>query len=227
MLRELFTTFKYPDGNFVEQFQTRGFDARTFEIFLFALFREAEFTINRSHKRPDFILEKDGHVVCVEAVTANPPSSSVITPYRHVRAEHTEEETTAYFRDEVPIRFGSPLFSKLGMKYWDLPHVAGRPLVLAIQSFHGDGSLTISSTPLAQYLYGLTHHWYHDASGKLIVSTEPIDEHKAGAKRIPSGFFAQPNAENISAVLFSNTGTVAKFNRMGHEGDIEATMSEC
>jgi hypothetical protein len=43
-------------------------------------------------------------------------------------------------------------------------------------------------------------------------------EHRTGDKFIPSGFFAQPNAENISAVLFCNTGTVAKFNRMGHQG---------
>jgi hypothetical protein len=32
---------------------------------------------------------------------------------------------------------------------------------------------------------------------------------------VPSGFFFQPGAENISAVLFNNAGTIHKFNRMG------------
>lgn len=36
-----------------------------------------------------------------------------------------------------------------------------------------------------------------------------------GGKEIPSGFFFLPGAENISAVLFSNSGTISKFNRMG------------
>jgi hypothetical protein len=43
----------------------------------------------------------------------------------------------------------------------------------------------------------------------------PIREHVQGEKRIPSGFFDQPNAENVSAVLFTNAGTPTKFNRMG------------
>lgn len=34
-------------------------------------------------------------------------------------------------------------------------------------------------------------------------------------QEIPSGFFFLPGAENVSAVLFSNSGTISKFNRMG------------
>ncbi|AXB79597.1 hypothetical protein [Novosphingobium sp. P6W] len=40
-------------------------------------------------------------------------------------------------------------------------------------------------------------------------------EHEFGDKRIPSGFFDQPLAENVSAVIFSNAGTIANFDRMG------------
>jgi hypothetical protein len=36
-----------------------------------------------------------------------------------------------------------------------------------------------------------------------------------GQKVIPSGFFDLPGPENVSAVLFSNSGTISKFNRMG------------
>ncbi len=51
--------------------------------------------------------------------------------------------------------------------------------------------------------------------GGLSWSYVPIEEHVQGEKRIPSCFFDQPNAENVSAVLFTNAGTLSKFNRMG------------
>ncbi|HHC4088448.1 TPA: hypothetical protein ACN74H_004423 [Klebsiella pneumoniae] len=42
-----------------------------------------------------------------------------------------------------------------------------------------------------------------------------IEEHTWGKKVIPSGFFNLPEAENISAVIFSNDASFGKFNRMG------------
>ena len=218
VLRDLFSVFPDPDGNFVEQFQTGGFDARTFEIYLFALFRESGFAIDRSNPRPDFLLDKDGQTLGVEAVTANPPSSGGIRPYVSQPKERSPDEMRTYLENEVPIRMGSPLFSKLQKKYWQLEYLKDRPFVLAIESFHDAGSLAISSTPLTRYLFGLGHHWYHDHKGELIISTSPIDVHRLAGKEIPSGFFNQPDVENISAVLFSNSGTAPKFNRIGQEG---------
>ena len=37
------------DGNFVEQFQTSGFDARFWELYLFALLTEEGFAFDRSY----------------------------------------------------------------------------------------------------------------------------------------------------------------------------------
>ena len=56
----------------------------------------------------------------------------------------------------------SPLFTKLNKKYWELPHVAGKPLILAIQDFHTAGALMTSDVPLVRYLYGLGQTWWHD-----------------------------------------------------------------
>ena len=42
-----------------------------------------------------------------------------------------------------------------------------------------------------------------------------IKEHVWDTKTIPSGFFRLPDVENVSAVVFSNSGTISKFNRMG------------
>jgi hypothetical protein len=113
VLRELFAEFPDPDGNFVEQFQTSGFDARIFEIYLFALFREAHFFVDRTQQRPDFILLKDCCQVAVEAVTANPSPTGAIQPYVALAKERTPDEMRDCVQNEVPIRLGSPLFSKL------------------------------------------------------------------------------------------------------------------
>lgn len=75
-------------------------------------------------------------------------------------------------------------------------------------------SLTYSQGALYIYLYGHRVDWSMK-DGKLHISTAPVNEHVYRDKTIPSGFFELPGAENISAVLFSNAGTIAKFDRMG------------
>lgn len=70
-----------PDGNLVEQFQTHGFDSRTFEIYLTAFFAEAGHEIDLSHDRPDFLISRDGITAAVEAVTANPKPGPEYQPY--------------------------------------------------------------------------------------------------------------------------------------------------
>jgi len=219
ILREIQKTFQDPDGNFVEQFQTTGFDQRTFELFLHELFKSQNFNIDRNNDRPDFLLSKGEHTVAVEAVTANPTNNNGITPYSLFPDEDTTETATEMlYRHEIPIRLGSPLYSKLKKEYWKLPQVQGKPIVIAIQDFSRPGSLTSSSSALSQYLYGVQYQTHQDSHGNLMVAHKPIKEHVNGRKTIPSGFFDLPGAENISGVLFCNTGTIPTFNRISHAG---------
>jgi hypothetical protein len=54
-----------------------------------------------------------------------------------------------------------------------------------------------------------------------------LGEHVVGKKSIPTNFFAQEATRHVSAVLFSNAGTMSKFNRMGvlaGFGDPEVTL---
>jgi hypothetical protein len=217
MMQAVFADFHDADGNFVEQFQTSGFDARTFELYLHALFKEQGWAIDRSRPRPDFCLTKSGVEICVEATTAN-QAGGATQPYNLTPPERTPTEIRSYLAHEVPIRLGSPLFSKLQKKYWELPHVAGRPLIFAIENFQAAGSLSYSSSTLASYLFGLRQRWYHDDDGNLIIEPDQIAVHRIPGKEIPSGFFFQPDTQHVSAVFFSNSGTAPKFNRMGHEG---------
>jgi hypothetical protein len=167
--------------------------------------------------RLDFILAREGRTACVEATIASPPTNDGTRGYAHDAPTSTPQELEQYLEQEMAIRLGSPLFSKLQKKYWTLPQSQGKPLIFAVQNFH-PGALHFAEAILTKYLFGLASYWYHDPEGKLITTHAPIDKHRSGVKEIPSGFFSQPNAENVSAVLYCNSRTIPKFNRMGMQG---------
>lgn len=48
------------DGNFVEQFQSTGFDARLWELYLNTYLNEEQFFFDREYNAPDFIVRKSG-----------------------------------------------------------------------------------------------------------------------------------------------------------------------
>ena len=45
MLDHIYQSFDDPEGNFLEQFQTTGFDARLFELYLFAYFSRSGYDV--------------------------------------------------------------------------------------------------------------------------------------------------------------------------------------
>ncbi|KAF1710238.1 glycosaminoglycan attachment protein [Pseudoxanthomonas sacheonensis] len=205
------------DGNFVEQFQTAGFDARVWELYLYAALLELGLFVSKPEPAPDFLVSDGLAKVFIEAVTVN--SSGGEPPLRpaDLPIKRLPEEIHRLNQTKIPIKYGSALWSKLKRKkpYWTLPDVQGHPLVFAIADFHEKQSMLWTSSGLFNYLYGLSHDFRRDENGQLIISAEQFEVHEYEGKKIPSGFFFQPDAENISAVLFSATGTMSKFNRMG------------
>ncbi|MCH8062036.1 MAG: glycosaminoglycan attachment protein [Chloroflexi bacterium] len=222
MLDDVYQEFEDVDGNFLEQFQTTGFDARYFELYLHAYFSRSGFDIDRTHTSPDYIVSRNDLTVAVEATTVNPSQSGALSTSGKSVSDLTADELREYQSQELPIRFGSPLFSKLQKKYWELEQCQDLPIVLAIEAFQDDESLSFSDYALSQYLYGIMQsaEWLSD--GSLRVSTFAVESHQSGDKVIPSYFFGQPDAENVSAVLFTNSGTHAKFVRMGYQHGFEA-----
>lgn len=220
VIKEISYHYKDIDGNFIEQFQSlNGFDARLWELYLFCLCREESFSFKRNKHAPDFIIEKFNEIIAIEAVTISCDSSKKIDIKNF--EPKSKEETTELLKDEMPLKFGSALFSKLKKKYWELEHVNGKPFLIAIADFHDTMSMTWSFPALITYLYGYTYEAKHDKNGKLVITPIKITEFvkKTGTK-IPAGFFNQPDSENISAILFSSTATVSKFNRMGKQAGL-------
>lgn len=217
MLDDIYQEFQDLDGNFVEQFQTTGFDNRVLELYLFAYFSRSGFEIHRDHAYPDFIVTRNGLTVAVEATTVNPPRNGVVKELGRSLQEISEEDAEDFFRNEMPIRFGSPLYSKLRKKYWELEHCKNKPLVIVIEAFHENDAHWISDGSLINYLYGSRDIASWGTDGSLNIVRKPVDKHQLGEKEIPSNFFRQPDAENISAVVFTNSATSGKFSRMGYQ----------
>lgn len=213
ILAEIAYTFEDPDGNYIEQFQGNGFDARLWELYLYAALHENDFNINRKFHAPDYLCEKDGVPLVIEATTVNPTQDGEV-----VKEDPDGVEISNY----MAIKFANALYTKLQKRYWELDHVKGMPLILAVADFRKPEGIYYSAKVLQEYLYGQRQ----SREGDTYVYT-PIQEHVYRERRKPSGFFALPDSENISAVLFSDGGTISKFHRMGKLagfGDQEVKM---
>ena len=200
--------FGNPDGNFVEQFQTTGFDARIWELYLFATFHELGVAFDNSHAAPDFHCIGVGSEFLVEATTVNPTmQNGRVTA---LPPTETNEEERNFFQNYLPIKYGSVLFNKLRREYWNLDHVRGKPFGIAVQDFITPTSMTSSGRSILEYVFG-----QRQDPTTTRQRTIPIENHSYGDKVIPSGFFYLPTAENVGAVFFNPAATISKFNRIG------------
>ncbi|MCC7524329.1 MAG: hypothetical protein IT250_05875 [Chitinophagaceae bacterium] len=214
------------DKHFVREFQLSQFDQRIWEIYLWAAFREMKYDILQN-EAPDFecLSPMIGIDFTVEATTVAPSVQGVLAEHPNPK---TSEEYEGFLKAYMPMKFGSALTSKLnkrnaqGLAYWQHEHSKEKPFILAIADFHKGavdndhpfGSMTYTQGGLYIYLYGAKINWEF-VDGKLIVLLAKIDELTYKSKSIPPGFFELPESENVSGVLFSNAGTIAKFDRMG------------
>ncbi len=222
LINEIMPHFTDVDGNFCEQFQTTGFDARLWELYIHSYLHEEELFMDKQYQSPDFLVTKYAKQVAIEAVTVGRKSDNPPKYFKSKEPLEVIEKADKDIYDSMPIRFGSPLYSKLQKKYWELEHVKNIPLVFAIADFHDDMSMLWSSSSLIFYLYGYRYEHYYDEDKKLVIKPVKIEKHTAGDKEIPSGFFFQPNAENVSAVVTSSIGTISKFNRLGRQAGFKS-----
>ena len=207
---ECYLALPRPDLNFVPDLQTNNFASRLFELYMLACFREQGLQVRQDHVSPDFQIERDGATCWIEAVTANSeaPRAGGIGEWVHAPTDRTERLTGAPAE-----RFAKTLRGKLQRKYHDLPHVKGHPFAIAIADFHSSGSMVWSREALPTYLYGVRADVEGEGAKRRAVGT-PISN-LTGRNAIPAGLFRDPSFAQLSAVIFSNGGTLAKFNRMG------------
>lgn len=221
-IREMGPWLAPADSHLVSEFQQHQFDQRLWEIYLWASFRELSFDVTNL-EAPDFSCRSPLGEFTVEATTVAPSMTGPLAAHPNPK---THGEMTEFLENYMPLKYGSSLMSKLrktngkGQHYWEMERARDASFLLAVADFHKAatedelGSMTYTQSSIWQYLYGLRVKW-EIVDGRLVLLPTKVAAHEFGDKKAPSGFFDQPDAENVSAVLFSNAGTIAKFDRMG------------
>ena len=207
LIEAMMRSYEDMDGNFVEQFQTTAFDARVWELYLFATFFELGYAPRGESAIPDFLFSGLSGSIGVEATSINPPD------HGDARLPDDSDARITYMENYVPAKIARVLRRKLERKkpYWQEPHLKDTPFVLAVQDFHLPGAMRMIPRAMTEYVFGVRHSL--DDGGRKI---ERIEEHVWGEIREPSGFFTFPNADKISAIIVNPQGTLTKFNRMGY-----------
>lgn len=229
ILKEIGPWLTASDPHFVKEFQRHQFDQRLWELYLWAAFREGGYDVTQM-EAPDFSVFAPWGRFTVEATTVAPSQGGVLADHPDPK---TPEEIREFLSGYMPIKYGASLTGKLnrasaaGKRYWEEEEATGLPFVLAVADFHkpaeqgAPGSMTMSQSAIWPYLYGRAFKG-EMIDGKLVTSSEKIETHAYKGKEIESGFFYLPECENVSAVLFSNAGTLAKFDRVGVMGGFGA-----
>ncbi|MFJ2080750.1 hypothetical protein ACIOGW_36930 [Streptomyces anulatus] len=219
LMNAIFENFRDVDGNFIKDFQSSGFSARVFELALFAYIEEQNLQLDRTAPAPDFVVRGD-NPVAIEVTTTNPAQGTPtdLRPSNWLLPNDLDSND-----QEFVFQIGKALRRKMihrdaqGHAYWEQPHVEGVPFVIAVSAFHGTHAQFHVDGLLANYLYGIDQKFSHGDTGDLTVTQHDVMEHHWKSKSIPSALFKLPESADLSGVLFTNSHTISKFNRIGIE----------
>lgn len=211
MLNQLYLSLPNPDRTWAGDCQTKNFHTRLWEAQLLASFREQGLLVGQPHPSPDFhISNRLGGDAWVEAVTANPA-----VPYEHVNADQSgpPSDVEELLIGPAAVRFAKTIGNKLQRRYDRLPHVTGKPFAIALADFHAPGSMLWSREALISYLYGMIAQAV-EIDGRRQGVTRQVS-HLLGESAFPAGLFRDDGNAELSAIIFTNACSVAKFSRVG------------
>src|SRR5258706_8340579 len=76
VMENVFSRLRPIDPHFVTEFQGKGFDARVWELCLFAMLEEQGCSFDRTYRQPDFLVKCAGDVIGIEATTTGPSEAT-------------------------------------------------------------------------------------------------------------------------------------------------------
>ncbi|MFY0633369.1 MAG: hypothetical protein JXQ91_06130 [Vannielia sp.] len=193
---------------FVTEFQTT-FNSAFWEIYLTRAFAELGFKVDYTKASPDFSVEcPSGYQFNVEAVISDRSQEPARNPNQDQEADFKLLNTlklAGKIKDKRDIYLGQK-----GNKspYSTLDHVKGRPFVIAVAPFNSDHSLMQNNEIINRVLFGIEA----PDQGSLLTGVQK----KVSSVSKPSGapvelaIFTNDSYKEISAVVFSTTGTYGK-----------------
>ena len=208
---------KKETDKFIKEFQI-SFNSSFWELYLNKAFQDLGFKIDYSKESPDFnLIHSSGRIVNVEAVTSNNQLSNNKDYY----SKNAYQETVSTKNDDASQNAILKLLGKIKDKkdlfigknnkkspYSTLEHVKNKPFILALAPFDNHLSYTQNNTLINQVLYGVlppTMDQVKNTSSKKI--NHIINKN---GKKIDLGIFTNDSYKEISAIIFSTTGTFGK-----------------
>lgn len=202
---------------FIKEFQI-SFNSSLWELYLNKAFQDLGFKIDYSKESPDFnLIHSSGRIVNVEAVTSN----NKLTNSKDYYTKEAYQETINTKNDDGSRDAILKLLGKIKDKkdlfigkdnkkfpYSKLEHVKDNPFVIALAPFDNHLSYTQNNTLINQVLYGVlpqTMEQINDTSSKKITNIV-----NKNGKKIDLGIFTNDSYREISAIIFSTTGTFGK-----------------
>lgn len=204
--------FQDRDGKFVKEFQT-SFEPSFWELYLYAVLKHFQLSVDFQHSRPDFVVTNP-EAFTIEATVA---LNDARTAPAHSPSTSDIPEDLNLFNEEAIIRLSNSFSAKLAKfrdSYSALPHVAGKPFVLAIAPFdrpfaHLEAQRTVEALLFGYYVdeeaYVREGDFSDQPRGHQITRVL-----KHNGAPISVGLFNSGLAKEISAVIFNSTATWGK-----------------
>jgi hypothetical protein len=214
------------DRKFVQEFQLT-FNSPFWELYLYTLFCDYNFSFDWTNASPDFSIERNGKKICVEAVTANSADGKP----NEWDAEYSSENIQRLklnlnkLNQEAMIRLSNAIFSKVKKyknSYSKLQHVKGIPFVLAVAPFEQPFFNYQYNRPIMSVLYD---HYVDEEeynANPLAFPNGPQSKRLGFVKKdngadIDLGLFTDDRMREVSAVIFSCTATWGKVVALAPE----------
>lgn len=193
---------------FVVEFQTT-FNSSFWELYLNKAFMELGYSVDYTKDRPDFcITTSEGYQFNVEAVISD--RGKALTKEEEdmderAYAQHSTIKLIGKLKDKKDIFTGS---KERQNSYSSLEHVKDKPFVIAIAPFDSKMSLSQNNTMINRVLFGIEVPDVDDFSLGKQKTVSSIS--KLNGAQIDVGIFTNDSYKEISAVIFSTTGTLGK-----------------
>lgn len=211
------------DNKFVKEFQTT-FNSCFWEIYLYKLFKELEFSFNWDYDRPDFVLNANGIDFIVEATISSNAQNEIPEWEKKLLEEKYDNYLTTMNDKNMYsiIRLANSFLSKYTKyksSYYKLEHVKNKPFILAIAPFEQPLHYHQYDRPIMALLYDfyLDEEEYLENPGLFpngLQDKRLYYVEKENGSQIDLGMFLDERAEEISAVLFNPLATFSKIQHM-------------
>jgi hypothetical protein len=207
---------KKESNKFINEFQL-SFNSSFWELYLNKAFLDMGFNIDYSKESPDFNLtHNSGRIINVEAVSSNNKlngQKEYYTKSAHKESIDSKKENFDFATLKLlgKLKDKKDLFIGINDKkfpYSKLEHVDGNPFVVAIAPFDSHHSYSQNNTLINRVLFGIEPPIINE-NGQLISKRISHITGKDG-KNIELGIFTNDSYKEISAVIFSSTGTFGK-----------------